>query len=213
MIVLIPSVLVFYCMKARDRALVSVAAAGMVSGLFVCVCTALFTFLHRIPEYSFGSNFAYYAAREYILPLAVLYALFFFVSRDSFSFKIKAFFPLSAGFLSVFMPYMTIASNGSVFSFYEIFAKPAIWLSMVVTTSFLVTRLSHANMEKKNGLIAVYSVLLAFTIFIPPFLNALWITNWLRGLFVVAGTLYILEALALGLFAILRPLPEDGASL
>lgn len=204
MMILIPSVLVFYCIKSRDKAVVAVASAGAFAGFAVCVFLALFASLHRIPEYSFSSNFAHYALKEYILPLAVIYAVFFLVTKDEFSFKTKSFFPLSAGFLSFFMPYIIIVSNDSVFSFYELFMKPSLWLSMIIIASGIVPRLFKAGAEKNYRSLSFFSVVLAFVIFFPPFLNSLWILNWMKPVFVVLSVLYILLAAAAGFFPLLK---------
>lgn len=204
MMILIPSVLVFYCVKSRDKAAVAVASLGAFAGFLVCVFLALFASLHRIPEYSFSSNFAHYALREYILPLAVIYAVFFLVTKDEFSFKAKSFFPLSAGFLSFFMPYIIIVSNDSVFSFYELFVKPSLWLSMIIIASGIVPRLLKAGAEKSYRSLSFFSVVLAFVIFFPPFLNSLWILNWMKPAFVVLSVLYILFAASAGFFSLLK---------
>lgn len=152
--------------------------------------------MHRVPLYSFGSNFSYYASREYILPIVLLFCVYFFVTKDDFSFKARAFFPLSLGFLSVFVPYITVSAKQSAFSFYELFAKPVIWLSMVIFLKNLVVRLFSSGTGIKLSVI-MYSVLVAFVLFVPPFINALWIVNWLNVLSVITGLFYVLFAVAL----------------
>lgn len=204
MMILIPSVLVFYCVKSGDKAVAAVSVAGAFAGFLVCVCLALFASLHRIPEYSFSSNFAHYALGEYILPLAVLYAVFFLLAKDDFSFKVKSFFPLSAGFLSFFMPYIIIASNDSVFSFYELFVKPSLWLSMIIIASGIVPLLFKAGSSKNYRSLSFFSVVLALAVFVPPFLNSLWILNWMKPAFVVLSVLYIFLAASAGFFSLLK---------
>lgn len=195
-VILIPATLVFYCVSVRDKMIVAVSLCGILSGFFVCICTSLFTFMHRVPLYSFGSNFRYYASREYILPIVLLFFVYFFVTKDDFSFKARAFFPLSLGFLSVFVPYITVSAKQSAFSFYELFAKPVIWLSMVIFLKFLVVRLFSSGTGIKLSVI-MYSVLAAFVLFVPPFINALWVVNWLNVLSVITGLFYVLFAVAL----------------
>lgn len=195
-VILIPATLVFYCVSVRDKMIVAVSLCGILSGFFVCICTSLFTFMHRVPLYSFGSNFSYYASREYILPIVLIFFVYFFVTKDDFSFKARAFFPLSLGFLSVFVPYITVSAKQSAFSFYELFAKPVIWLSMVIFLKFLVVRLFSSGTGTKLSVI-MYSVLAAFVLFVPPFINALWVVNWLKILSVITGLFYVLFAVAL----------------
>lgn len=195
-VILIPATLVFYCVSVRDKMIVAVSLCGILSGFFVCICTSLFTFMHRVPLYSFNSNFSYYASREYILPIVLIFFVYFFVTKDDFSFKARAFFPLSLGFLSVFVPYITVSAKQAAFSFYELFAKPVIWLSMVIFLKFLVVRLFSSGTGTKLSVI-MYSVLAAFVLFVPPFINALWVVNWLKILSVITGLFYVLFAVAL----------------
>lgn len=204
MMILIPSTLIFFCMKEKDKAFIPVGFSGILVGVFVCIMTSLFSFLHRIPEYSFSSNFTYYFFREYILPLAILYAVYFIFTKDEFSFKIKSFFPLSAGFSSIYMPYMIIASNRELFSFFELFCKPVIWLSLLVIMQFSLTRISISAVQKKTKSLMIYSVIMAFALFIPPFLNSLWITNWLRILSFVVGISYVFFAAIITVFSLLN---------
>ena len=204
LMLLIPCVLGFYCIKSKDKAVVPVCVFGAVLSIIVCICTALFSFLHRIPEYSFSSNFSYFAMREYIFPLVLLYAFYFIVSKDEISFKIKAFFPVSASFFAFYMPYLIIVSNQSVFSFYELFVKPLIFVSMLILIEKSLSLLYKFAVEKKTLGIIIVSTVLAFVLFIPPFLNTLWITNWLSGIFVIFSILYILFAVFIGFLSILK---------
>ncbi|MGP1495521.1 MAG: hypothetical protein ACTTJG_01825, partial [Treponema sp.] len=45
--------------------------------------------------------------------------------------------------------------------------------------------------------VIMYSVLAAFVLFVPPFINALWVVNWLKILSVITGLFYVLFAVAL----------------
>ena len=195
-VILIPATLVFYCVSVRDKMIVAVSLGGIFGGFFVCICTCLFPFRLRVRFFWLGSNFSYYASREYILPIVLLFCVYFFVTKDDFLFKARAFFPLSLGFLSVFVPYITVSAKQSAFSFYELFAKPVIWLSMVIFLKFLVVRLFSSGTGTKLSVI-MYSVLVAFVLFVPPFINALWVVNWLNVLSVITGLFYVLFAVAL----------------
>ncbi len=201
-VILIPASLIFYCVNVRDKAIVAVSLCGILSGFFVCICTSLFTFMHRVPLYSFSSNFKYYAFREYIFPLVLVFCVYFFITKDDNSFKARAFFPLAMGFLSVFVPYVTINESRSDFSFYELFFKPVIWLSMVILLKNIVVRL-FASGKRRSGVnlsLIAYSALAAFVLFVPPFINALWVINWLNVLSAITGLFYVLLSVAVCVF-------------
>ena len=207
MMLLIPLVLVFYCIKTSDKAVIPVCIFGGIVSIVVCICTALFAFLHRIPEYSFASNFSYYSLREYILPVVLLYAFYFLVSKDEISFKIKAFFPLSASFYAFYMPYLIIVSNESAFSFYELFVKPVLVISMLILIEKALEKLAQYSIQKKTFGLIISSVVLAFVLFVPPFLNTLWITNWMNPLFIILSVVYILLAFLSGIINLIKEEP------
>lgn len=188
MIMLIPAVLVFCGIRAGDKTEVAVTVSGAVTGVLVSLLVAAFSFRHRIPEYSFAANFLYYAAEEYIVPLLLLYIAYFFITKDTVEFRIRSFFPVTAGFFSVYMPYCIISASGSVFSFFELFVKPVLFLSMLVLASFAVFYIGKQACEKNIKRMVAGGVLLAFILFVPPFLNTLWILD------VFAPAMYVLSA-------------------
>ena len=199
---LIPCVTLLYLANSSDKAYRVVFLSGFLSGLLVTICTFIFSFLHRVPEYSFSSNFSYYAIREYVFPLILLYLLFFFLTKEELEFKVRSFFFLECGFFTIYMPYFIIVSCPSSFSIYELFLKPLIWLSMISLSSVFIRSMVISSVGKNKLKFIISILLLAFTLFIPPFLNTLWILNWLKIVFIVFSSIYILSgliALALGL--------------
>ncbi len=200
---LIPCVSLLFLLNSGDKAYRGVFAGGVISGVVVTICTFIFSFLHRVPEYSFASNFSYYAMREYVLPAVLLYVLYFFVTRDELDFKSKAFFFLEGGFFSIYMPYFIIVSCPSSFSMYELFFKPLIWLGMLSLSAVFIQNIILSSVQKNRGKFIVFCVLLAFTLFIPPFLNTLWILNWLKIVFIVFSSIYIIAGIAAAAYALL----------
>ena len=86
------------------------------------------------------------------------------------------------------MPYCIISASGSVFSFFELFVKPVLFLSMLALASFSVFYIGKQACGKNIKRMIAGCVLLAFILFVPPFLNTLWILD------VFAPAMYVLSA-------------------
>lgn len=204
MVILLPAVLVFCGVRAADKAVVPVAVTGAACGVLVSFASALFSFRHRIPAFSFASNFSFYAAEEYVLPLILLYIIYFFITKDSVEFRVRSFLPVTAGFYSVYMPYCIISAAGASFSFFELFAKPVLFLSMLVLCAWLVFFIGKHSCEKSVRRIAVDSVIMAAVLFVPPFLNTLWLLKVLMPAVIVVGSGYVLFAAVLFVAAVVH---------
>ena len=129
--------------------------------------------MHRIPEFSVASNFFYYFLKEYVLPLILVFALYFFATKDSVEFRVKAFFPVVAAFYAVYMPYCVIASSSAAFSFFQLFIKPVLMLSMVFMASFFAYRIYCAALSKNIRKIVVLSLFALLMLLIPPALETM----------------------------------------
>lgn len=204
MLILIPAVLVFCGIRADDKAVVPVAMTGAAAGVLVSFASALFSFRHRIPAFSFASNFFFYTAEEYVLPLILLYIVYFFITKDSLEFRLRSFLPVTAGFYAVYMPYRIISSAGAAFSFFELFTKPALFLSMLVLCAWLVFLIGKHSCDKAVRFIVIDSVIMAVVLFVPPFLNTLWLLKILMPAVVVISSGYVLIAAVLFIIAVVH---------
>lgn len=131
-ILLLPLALSLYCAHSKRKSDALIIITGLLTGFFVLACKEFFTFSHRIVLYSFGRNFAYLFFREALIPLAVLYAAFFFLSKDTKEFRIKAFFPLLASFYTVYLPYLVI-TGPEARVFFTLFVKPWAFTAMLLS--------------------------------------------------------------------------------
>lgn len=197
MVLLFPVVLGFCCAHSNKRIYGFLIFLGVFAGILVSGCTAVFSYMHRIPEYSFPSNFIYFLLKEYCLPLILVYALYFFCTKDSFDFRVKAFFPVTGAFFTVYMPYCTIASNSAAFSFFLLFVKPVVVLSMVFLCSLIAYRIYRLACEKKTGLIVAFSFSALVSMAVPAVLETMWLLEILLPVVYVASVLYGLIALVL----------------
>ncbi|MGP1459396.1 MAG: hypothetical protein ACTTKL_08815 [Treponema sp.] len=193
MIALLPISAAFVWIKARDKALRLVIIAGFLTGILATTARAAFSFIHRVAPYSFIQNFLYYSAHEYALPAAALFAVYFFIVKDKTEFKIKSFFPLSAAFYSIYMPYCIIAPAGA-FYFFTLFVKPALVLAMLIFYSQSVFAVYKNAGEKSKSKTRRAFVLLGLAAAAPSCIETLWLLNAFPFAVYLASALYILSA-------------------
>ncbi len=175
MILLFPTVLAFCCVHSNKKIYGFLISLGAFTGVLVSGFTAAFSYMHRIPEYSFVSNFFYYFLKEYALPLILVYALYFFLTKDSVEFRVKAFFPVVASFFAIYMPYCIIAASSAAFSFYLLFVKPVVMLSMIFLCSLITYKIYCSAQEKNIKGIIAYSFCAILILAVPAVLESLWL--------------------------------------
>lgn len=197
LILLFPTVLCFCALHSNKKIYPFIMGFGAFCGVIVTACTALFSYMHRIPEYSFFSNFVYFSLKEYVLPLILLYAIYFFVTKDSVEFRIKAFFPLISSFYAIYMPYCIIAANSVNFSFFILFVKPVIFLSSVFLASFFAYKI-YGDSQNKNVKKIVFRSVFAFVmLLIPPAIETMYLLCIALPVVFILSVLYGLFALIL----------------
>lgn len=170
---------------------------GALAGILVSGGTAVLSYMHRVPEYSFMSNFFYYLLKEYVLPLVLVYALYFFCTKDDYEFRVKAFFPVMASFFAIYMPYCTIASTTAAFSFYLLFVKPVVVLSMIFLCSDIAYQIYTGAVEGSKKKIILNSVAALVVLAVPVLLETMWLMVMLLPVVYIAAVLYGMIALVL----------------
>lgn len=197
MVLLFPIVLGFCCAHSTKRIYGFLIAIGALTGIVVSGCTAVFSYMHRVPEYSFASNFFYFLLKEYLLPMVIVYAAYFFCTKDDYDFRVKAFFPVIASFFAIYIPYCTIASYAAAFSFYLLFIKPVVVLSMVFLCSLIAYKIYNFANNSNVGMIVLYSFLALCAVVFPAVIETLWLLEILLPVVYISSVLYGLLALVL----------------
>lgn len=197
MFVLLPMALLYCCLRSSDKSVIGVALTGALSGVFVCGALALFTYLHRIPQFSFIGNTLYVLLKEYIIPVVLLYTVYFFATSDEKLFKIKSFMPLMLAFYSIYMPYRIIAGTDGAFSFYSLFVKPVCILAMIIYLAKMLFLFNEGLEQKntKNSILSVLFIILAFII--PACMEGLYSLAFIVPVVYAVDFLYCLGALIL----------------
>lgn len=175
-LILLPVSLVFYEFEnKRSRDFIPIII-GFLSAVLVCAFNIFFMFAHRIIPYSFMQNFCFYFIKQYILPICILFGVFFFVARDSYEERIKAFFPLMVSYYSVYMPYSVITTyTSNSYSGYDIFIKPLIVLSLLVECTICINRIYYAVKNKNIFVCVIFSIILITYVIFPAVFEALYL--------------------------------------
>lgn len=174
LLLLFPLSLAGYYLYKKDSKLIMVIVIGFLSSLIVCAINFFFKFSHRIVPYSFWLNFVYYVEKLGLLPITIIYLIFILLTKDSFKDKIDFYIPLMLSYYMVLIPYNVISSTESnVYSGFDIFIKPIIYLSMIFGSGFLLKQFYY-SIEKKKVPFTVLSVfLILIEILIPSILESL----------------------------------------
>lgn len=209
MLVLFPSVLVFFGLRVKDKVVMPVAIGSAVFGVLSCLTLSVLSFRHRIVPFSFFSNWFYFSKTEYILPLLLVSVLYFIITKDNVSFKARNIFVVALAFFAIYMPFCIIGGDAKQFSFFEIFMKPAMILSMTVFFSFFALLLKKNICTKNTPLIVLDCMFLLVLLLLPPAVNALWLVKMLLPVVYLGAVAYCL--LSVVPFALLiRAVREQG---
>lgn len=188
LILLMPvSLFVYYAVYPKNKFL-TLTFAGLFFSLLVCAIRFIFFYSHRLVPDNFLENFIYYFIRMIVIPF-VLYGAFCLVSKDTGDFKIKAFFPFIGGFTCVFYPYFFLAMSNSVYSGYDLFFRPVLYLAMLISFSLFLKKIYLAH-KKENSKLKYILLSVLFTLF-PVVVDTMYFMNKFFFIFALLGVIYI----------------------
>lgn len=197
LILLLPCALTTYSFMLKDKKIFLPAVTGFFSAVIVCACRYFFSYEHRLVYSSFSSNFLYYLVKQNFLPLIVVTLVFALVTKDTWEYKVKNFFPLITSFFAVYLPYCVITSSEYYYQAYDLFLKPVIYLAMLVQLSFSLISLYQAIVNKKVGFAVINALLILLYLIYPAISDTLYAIHSSFGLILILGILYSLFPLAL----------------
>lgn len=189
--ILLPAALFIYFNTIGEKKLLTLSFTGIITGIVICGIRFIFFNSHRIIPDSFFSNYFFYLINIAILP-NIVYGVFFLISKDTIELKLKALFPLMTGFYAIYMPYYFLTLSGSVYSNYDLFLRPVLYLAFLYGLSMAIERLYKAFEEKNNMKKILYIVMLVLYMIIPAAIDSSYIINKAFPLFAIIGIVYIL---------------------
>lgn len=197
--ILLPAALFIYFNTWGEKKFITLAFTGLITGIIVCGIRFIFFFSHRLIPDSFFLNYFFYLVKIALAPVLV-YVVFILISRDSVDFKIKAFFPLIASFNAIYLPYYFLTMSGSVYSNYDLFFRPIIYLAFLAGIAYALwnTYVAVKNNDKKKKIL--YIVMAVVYVLIPPAIDSSYIVNRLFPFFAIIGLIYIAFPIGLAVY-------------
>jgi len=199
---LLPVALAVYFAQSEKKTNVIVLITGFLSAVLVFAIKEFLTLSHRIIPFSFNPNFLYLFFRETLIPVVILYLIFFLLSKDETSFKIEAFFPLVASFYVVFLPYIVISSPVTKSAF-ELFAKPVLFLGLLIGLNTGISLL-YKGITGKKPLIALGILLILISLPLPAITEALFLIDAAGFTYISLTVVSILISTGLIFFTFLK---------
>lgn len=199
-LLLLPVSLFLYYSFTQKKQYLFMTLAAFFVGIIACGVRFIFFYSHRLVPDSFIQNFFFYFTRVTFLPLLV-YGLFVLVTKDSWEFKLDGFFPIMAAFNSVYYPYYFLTMLGSVYSGYDLFFRPVIYLAMLAGVSMSIKMIYAAfKNNDSNAKVKSIAITAGYLIF-PSLVDTAYAMNAVFWLFVILSVAYIASV---GVFAYLK---------
>lgn len=190
MFLLLPLILLAWCFYKKDLHLLPVIFIGMLAAVFVCGFKAFFLYSHRIIPYSFSSNVLYLLIRQTLLPVILLYGIFFAWSKDKVSYKVEAFFPLLISFYMLYLPYTIISTSEGLFTSFPLFVKPVLFVVMIFSLGLSAKHIEKTLKNKKILFAVIWIFIGLISVVIPSLLEGMYILDMNYLLVLVLSAVY-----------------------
>ena len=190
MFLLLPLILLAWCFYKKDLHLLPVIFTGMLAAVFVCGFKAFFLYSHRIIPYSFSSNVLYLLIRQTLLPVILLYGIFFAWSKDKVSYKVEAFFPLLISFYMLYLPYTIISTSEGLYTSFPLFVKPVLFVVMIFSLGLSAKHVEKTVRNKKYLFSVIWIIIGLVSVFVPSLLEGMYILDMNYFLLLVLSGVY-----------------------
>lgn len=187
---LLPVALAVYFTQSEKKTNIILLITGFLSAILIFALKEFLTLSHRVVPFSLSANFLYLFFKETLIPIFVLYILFFLLSKDEITFKIEAFFPLVASYYVVFLPYNIITSPVAKSAF-EILFKPILFLNLLICMNSGLSLL-YKGITGKKLLIPLGIFLLLISLPIPAITEAFFLIDSASFIYIILTIISIL---------------------
>ena len=190
MFLLFPLLLAAWCFYKKDKHLTPAIVIGLVTAVLVCGFKAFFLYSHRIIPYSFESNILYLLVRQTLLPVVLIYGLFFLWSKDTVSYKVEALFPLLVSFYMLYLPYTIISTAENIYTTFPLFIKPVLFAVMLFSIGLGAKHIEKTIVNKKYFFTAIWIIISIVNIIAPSLLEGMYILDMNYFLILLLSAVY-----------------------
>ena len=177
MFLLLPLILAAWCFYKKDSHLIPVIFTGIVAAVLVCGFKAFFLYSHRIIPYSFERNVLYLLVRQTLLPVVLLYGIFFAWSKDKISYKVESFFPLLISFYMLYLPYTIISTSEGLYTSFPLLVKPVLFVVMIFSLGLSAKHIEKTVINRKYLFSAIWVIIGLASILVPSLLEGMYILD------------------------------------
>ena len=190
MFFLLPLILAAWCFYKKDSHLIPVIITGTVAAVLVCGFKAFFLYSHRIIPYSFESNVIYLLVRQTLLPVILVYGIFFAWSKDEISYKVEAFFPLLISFYMLYLPYTIISTSEGLYTTFPLIVKPVLFVVMIFSLALSAKHIEKTVKNRKFVFSAVWVIIGLVSVVVPSLLESMYILDMNYFLILILSGIY-----------------------
>ena len=190
MFLLLPLILAAWCFYKKDSHLIPVIFTGAVAAVLVCGFKAFFLYSHRIIPYSFESNVIYLLVRQTLLPVILVYGIFFAWSKDEVSYKVEAFFPLLISFYMLYLPYTIISTSEGLYTTFPLIVKPVLFVVMIFSLALSAKHIEKTVKNKKYAFAVIWGIIGIVSVLVPSLLEGMYILDMSYFLILVLSGVY-----------------------
>ncbi len=190
MFLLLPLILAAWCFYKKDSHLIPVIFTGLVAAVLVCGFKAFFLYSHRIIPYSFESNVIFLLVRQTLIPVVLLYGIFFAWSKDEISYKVEALFPLLLSFYMLYLPYTIISTSEGLYTTFPLFVKPVIFMVMIFSLGLGAKHIEKTVRNKKILFTVIWICISLVSLVVPSLLETMYILDVNYLLVLILSALY-----------------------
>lgn len=190
MFFLLPLILAAWCFYKKDSHLIPVILTGAVAAVLVCGFKAFFLYSHRIIPYSFESNVIYLLVRQTLLPVILVYGIFFAWSKDEISYKVEAFFPLLISFYMLYLPYTIISTSEGLYTTFPLIVKPVLFVVMIFSLALSAKHIEKTLVNKKYVFSAIWIIIGLVSVVMPSLLEGMYILDMNYFLILILSGIY-----------------------
>ena len=134
----------------------------------------------------------YLLLRQTLLPVIVLYGVFFLVSKDELSYKVEALFPLLISFYMLYLPYTILSGADHIITTFLLFVKPVLFTVMIFSLGLSAKHIEKNINAKKYFFTAVWILISLVSIVVPSVLETMYILDMSYFLILVLSGVYSL---------------------
>ena len=170
--------------------MIPVIFTGLISAVLVCGFRAFFLYSHRIIPLSFELNMWYLLLRQTLLPVIVLYGVFFLVSKDTITYKVEALFPLLLSFYLLYLPYTILSGSEKIITTFPLFIKPVIFTVMIFSLGLGAKHIEKTIRAKKYVFTSIWILICIVSIAAPSILETMYLMDMNYLLILILSGVY-----------------------